>query len=99
MQNDRSYSGNTLHRIAGNPIMIRLSFKMLSVGLIALACLLAVPALGAVIEPPVSVSDPPEPTLASPPAVPEIDQNSLGSVLALVLGSLGLLERRRLKAA
>ena len=35
--------------------------------------------------------------LASP--VPEIDPNSLGSVLALVLGSLGLLERRRLKAA
>jgi len=28
-------------------------------------------------------------------AVPEIDPNSLGSVLALVLGSLGLLERRR----
>ena len=39
--------------------------------------------------------------LASPvaSAVPEIDPNSLGSVLALVLGSLGLLERRRLKAA
>ena len=35
----------------------------------------------------------------SPAAVPEIDPNSLGSVLALVLGSLGLLERRRLKAA
>ena len=32
-------------------------------------------------------------------AVPEIDPNILGSVLALVLGSLGLLERRRLKAA
>ena len=32
-------------------------------------------------------------------AVPEIDPNSLGSVLAFVLGSLGLLERRRLKAA
>ena len=32
-------------------------------------------------------------------AVPEIDPNSLGSVLALVLGSLGLLERRRMKAA
>ena len=30
-------------------------------------------------------------------AVPEIDPNSLGSVLALVLGSLGQLERRRLK--
>jgi len=36
---------------------------------------------------------------AAPSAVPEIDPNSLGSVLALVLGSLGLLERRRLKAA
>ena len=34
-----------------------------------------------------------------PSAVPEIDPNSLGSVLALVLGALGLLERRRLKAA
>jgi formylglycine-generating enzyme len=33
------------------------------------------------------------------PAVPEIDPNSLGSVLALVLGSLGLVERRRLKMA
>jgi hypothetical protein len=32
-------------------------------------------------------------------AVPEIDPKSLGSVLALVVGSLGLLERRRLKAA
>ena len=32
----------------------------------------------------------------SPSAVPEIDPNSLGSVLALLLGSLGLLERRRL---
>ncbi len=37
--------------------------------------------------------------LPEPSAVPEIDPNSLGSVLALVLGSLGLLERRRLKAA
>ena len=39
--------------------------------------------------------------LASPlsSSVPEIDPNSLGSVLALVLGSLGLLERRRLKVA
>ena len=37
--------------------------------------------------------------VASPSAVPEIDPNSLGSVLALVLGSLGLLERRRLKVA
>jgi hypothetical protein len=35
----------------------------------------------------------------SPSSVPEIDPNSLGSVLALVLGSLGLLERRRLNAA
>jgi hypothetical protein len=35
----------------------------------------------------------------APSSVPEIDPNSLGSVLALVLGSLGLLERRRLKAA
>ena len=35
----------------------------------------------------------------SPSSVPEIDPNSLGSVLALVVGSLGLLERRRLKAA
>ena len=34
---------------------------------------------------------------ASTSAVPEIDPNSLGSVLALVVGSLGLLERRRLK--
>ncbi len=32
-------------------------------------------------------------------AVPEIDPNNFGSVLALVLGSLGLLERRRLKVA
>ena len=31
-------------------------------------------------------------------AVPEIDPNSMGSVLALVLGALGLLEHRRLKA-
>ena len=37
--------------------------------------------------------------VSSPSSVPEIDPNSLGSVLALVLGSLGLLERRRLKAA
>ncbi len=36
---------------------------------------------------------------SGPSSVPEIDPNSLGSVLALVLGSLGLLERRRLKAA
>ena len=34
---------------------------------------------------------------AAPSSVPEIDPNSLGSVLALVLGSLGLLEHRRLK--
>jgi len=32
-------------------------------------------------------------------AVPEIDPSSIGSVLARVVGSLGLLERRRLKAA
>jgi hypothetical protein len=38
-------------------------------------------------------------TVAAPSSVPEIDPNSLGSVLALVLGALGLLERRRLKAA
>jgi formylglycine-generating enzyme len=31
-------------------------------------------------------------------AVPEIDPNSMGSVIALVTGALGLLERRRLKA-
>ena len=37
--------------------------------------------------------------VSSPSAIPEIDPNSIGSVLALVLGSLGLLERRRLKAA
>jgi formylglycine-generating enzyme len=37
--------------------------------------------------------------VSGPSAVPEIDPNSLGSVLALVMGSLGLLERRRLKAA
>jgi hypothetical protein len=36
---------------------------------------------------------------AAPSSVPEIDPSSIGSVLALVLGSLGLLERRRLKAA
>ena len=35
--------------------------------------------------------------VSGPSAVPEIDPNSLGSVLALVLGSLGMLERRRLK--
>jgi hypothetical protein len=35
----------------------------------------------------------------SPSSVPEIDPNSVGSVLALVLGKLGLLERRRLKTA
>jgi hypothetical protein len=39
-------------------------------------------------------------SVAGPPSsVPEIDPNSIGSVLALVLGSMGLLERRRLKAA
>ena len=40
--------------------------------------------------------------LASPvssSAVPEIDPTGMGSVLALVVGSLGLLERRRLKVA
>ena len=37
--------------------------------------------------------------VSSPSAVPEIDPNSIGSVLALVMGALGLLERRRLKAA
>ena len=36
---------------------------------------------------------------AAPSSVPEIDPNSLGSVLALVMGSLGLLERCRLRAA
>jgi hypothetical protein len=36
---------------------------------------------------------------AAPSSVPEIDPTSLGSVLALVLGTLGLLECRRLKAA
>jgi WD40 repeat protein len=35
----------------------------------------------------------------APSSGPEIDANSIGSVLALVLGSLGLLERRRLQAA
>jgi len=37
--------------------------------------------------------------VSGPSAVAEIDPNSLGSVLALVVGSLGPLERRRLKAA
>lgn len=37
--------------------------------------------------------------VSSPSSVPEIDPNSLGSVLALVVGSLALLERRRLKSA
>jgi formylglycine-generating enzyme required for sulfatase activity len=37
--------------------------------------------------------------VSAPSSVPEIDPNSIGSVLALVLGSLGLLERRRLRAA
>jgi formylglycine-generating enzyme len=36
--------------------------------------------------------------VSDPSDVPEINPNSIGSVLALVLGSLGLLERRRLKA-
>jgi len=37
--------------------------------------------------------------MASPSAVPEIDLAGIGSVLALVTGSLGLLERRRLITA
>ena len=40
-----------------------------------------------------------EATATAPSSVPEIDPNSLGSVLALVMGALGLLERRRLTAA
>jgi len=32
---------------------------------------------------------------ASPPSVPEIDPGSFGSVMALVMGSLALLERRK----
>jgi hypothetical protein len=36
---------------------------------------------------------------ATPSAVPEIDPAGIGSVLALVTGALGLLERRRLKTA
>ncbi len=35
----------------------------------------------------------------SPSAVPEIDPAGMGSVLAVVAGALGLLERRRLRAA
>ena len=35
----------------------------------------------------------------APTAVPEIDPTGMGSVLALVSGALGLLERRRLKVA
>jgi len=38
-------------------------------------------------------------TFASPSSVPEIDPAGMGSVLALVTSALGLLERRRLKAA
>lgn len=34
---------------------------------------------------------------SAPSAVPEIDPAGMGSVLALVAGALGLLERRRLK--
>jgi len=34
-------------------------------------------------------------SLASPPSTPEINPGSFGSVLAVVLGSLALLERRR----
>ena len=37
--------------------------------------------------------------VSNPSSVPEIDPNSIGSVLALIVGSLGLLERRRLKAS
>jgi formylglycine-generating enzyme len=37
--------------------------------------------------------------ITGPPGVPEIDRNTLGSVLALVTGALGLIERRRLKVA
>lgn len=36
---------------------------------------------------------------ATPSAVPEIDPAGIGSVLALVTGALGILERRRLKTA
>jgi hypothetical protein len=32
---------------------------------------------------------------AGPPSVPEIDPGSFGSVVALVMGSLALLERRK----
>jgi hypothetical protein len=39
------------------------------------------------------------PTIAAYAGVPEIDPTGIGSVLSFVLGSLGLLERRRLKAA
>ena len=38
-------------------------------------------------------------TVTRATAVPEIEPNSLESILALVLGALGLLERHRLKAA
>lgn len=38
-------------------------------------------------------------TAAPPSSVPEIDPAGMGSVLALVAGAIGLLERRRLKAA
>jgi hypothetical protein len=44
MQYQRGHSGNTLRRIPRATIMIRISFKTLSVGLIALACLLSAPA-------------------------------------------------------
>jgi hypothetical protein len=36
--------------------------------------------------------------LSGPSGVPEIDPAGVGSVLALVTGALGLLERRRMKA-
>ena len=47
----------------------------------------------------VDVNDEPSPFLFSIDAtpVPEIDPNGMGSVVALVTGALGLLERRRLK--
>jgi hypothetical protein len=46
-----------------------------------------------------SAGDIANPTYVDPDAVPEIDPAGIGSVLALVTGALGLLERRRLKAS
>ncbi len=43
MQKQSDYSGNALRPIPRATIMIRLSFKTLSVGLIALASMLAAP--------------------------------------------------------